>query len=89
MGTVAKDAFVVPETIDGLVDQYRRLADDPDTRWDDIDLADARVRIANAVERGAPTYPPLETDTWPACRPIVESVARSMSAGGRGYERRE
>ena len=35
------------------------------------------------------TVPPFETDTWPACRPIVEWLTRGMPAGGVGYGRPE
>ncbi len=31
-------------------------------------------------------FPPLESDTWPQARPLVEWVARLLPAGGRGYE---
>jgi hypothetical protein len=34
-------------------------------------------------------YPPFETDTWPACRPLVEWAVRMLPAGGKGYERPE
>ena len=33
LGSVAKDAFMVPEGLDGLVDQMRKVNDDPDTEW--------------------------------------------------------
>ena len=89
MGTLVKDAFVVPESIAELEVFMRTKADDPDTVWRDLDLADARVRITEAIERAAMTVPPFETDTWPVCRPIVEWLARQLPAGGTGYERPE
>ncbi len=89
MGTLVKDAFVVPETIDGLEALMRSKLDDPDTVWRELDLADARVRISDAIERGATTVPPFEGDTWPACRPIVEWLTRKMPLGGTGYVRPE
>jgi hypothetical protein len=89
MGTVVKDAFVVPDDPDGLVADMRRVNDDPGTTFRDIDAADARARIVDAVDDGARTWPPFETDTWPACRPLVEWVARLLPAGGTGYRRRE
>jgi hypothetical protein len=42
MGTVVKDAFVVPDDPDGLVADMRRVNDDPGTTFHDIDAADAR-----------------------------------------------
>ena len=35
------------------------------------------------------TVPPLETDTWPASRAIVEWLTRRLPAGGVGYQRPE
>ena len=89
LGTLVKDAFVVPDAIDGLIDVMRRTADDPDTEWRDIALADARVRITEAIELAAITYPPFESDTWPACRPLVEWLTRKLPGGGKGYVRPE
>ena len=89
MGTLVKDAFVVPESLAELEAFMRAKVDDPDTEWRDLDLADARVRITEAIERAAMTVPPFETDTWPVCRPIVEWLTRQMPAGGIGYERPE
>jgi hypothetical protein len=72
MGTLVKDAFVVPETLDTLAEHMATVADDPDTVIRDLDPADARTRITEAIERWAITYPPVESDTWPECRPLVE-----------------
>jgi hypothetical protein len=89
MGTLVKDAFVVPETIDGLEALMRSKVDDPDTVWRDIDLADARVRITEAIDLAAMTVPPFESDTWPVCRPIVEWLTRKLPPDGTGYARPE
>ncbi len=87
MGTLVKDAFIVPTTLADLEALMRAKADDPDTVFRDIDLADARTRITEAIELAAMTVPPFETDTWPMCRPIVEWLTRRMPAGGTGYVR--
>ena len=84
MGTLVKDAFVVAESLAGLEALMRAKADDPDTNSRELDLADARVRVTEAIERAAITVPPFETDTWPACRPIAEWLARRMPSGARG-----
>ncbi len=89
LGTVVKDAFVVPEPIGDLIAFMREKTDEPDTSWNDIDPADARVRITEAIDSGAMTYPPFETDTWPAARPLVEWIARLLPGGGTGYARPE
>ncbi len=87
LGTVVKDAFVVPGPLTELVDLMRAEADDPDTSWADLDPAEARARITDAIATGAMTYPPFETDSWPMCRPLVEWVVRRLPEGGVGYQR--
>jgi hypothetical protein len=89
MGTLVKDAFVVAEPLDDLVALMRSKTDDPDTAWNDIAPADARVRVDEAIELGAMTFPPFETETWPVCRPIVEWINGLLPAGGTGYQRPE
>src|SRR5687767_14046699 len=66
LGSLVKDAFVVPEPIADLIAFMGSTTDDHDTSWNELDLADARVRVRKAVELGAITVPPYETETWPA-----------------------
>ncbi|MCA1836224.1 MAG: DUF6398 domain-containing protein [Actinobacteria bacterium] len=88
MGTLVKDAFVVPEPLDELIEHMRIAAGGgPDTTWADLAPADARVRLRDAIERGAITFPPCETDSWPACRPLVEWTIGMLPTGGKGYRR--
>jgi hypothetical protein len=87
MGTLVKDAFAVPEPLDALIQTMRAVGDDQDTTWTDLTPADARARIRDAVEQGAITFPPFETDSWPACRPLVEWAIEMLPAGGTGYQR--
>jgi hypothetical protein len=87
LGTVVKDAFVVPASIADMVAEFKRVTEDPDTRWDDVSLADARAWVDAAIELAAITFPPLESDTWPACRALVEWITRGLPEGGNGYQR--
>src|ERR1700761_6318378 len=87
LGTVAKDGFPVPADVDAVVSRLREASDDPDMRYGDISLADARARIAEAVETGRHMFPPLETDTWPASPPLAECLRRLLPEGGTGYIR--
>ena len=87
LGTLVKDAFVVPASIANMVAEFRRVTEDPDTRWDDVSLADARAWVDAAIELAAITFPPLETETWPACRALVEWITRGLPEGGTGYQR--
>lgn len=89
LGTVAKDAFVVPDSIAGLLDVIRSKTDDADTSLADIPPDDAKARIVDAIATGAITIPPFETDTWPSCRPLVEWIVGLLPDGGHGYERPE
>ena len=88
MGTLVKDAFVVAEPLDTLIGHMRAASGGgPDTTWAELDPADARVRIREAIERGAITFPPFETESWPACRPLVEWAIRMLPPGGSDYQR--
>ena len=87
LGTLVKDAFVVPASIADMVAEFQRVTEDPDTRWDDVSLADARAWVDAAIELAAITFPPLETETWPACRALVEWITRALPEGGTGYQR--
>ncbi|MEN4398238.1 hypothetical protein A5731_28120 [Mycolicibacterium conceptionense] len=86
LGQLVKDAFVVPEPIADIVAQYQLIADEPDVVWEDLSLADARVWVEEAIAVGAITFPPIETESWPACRPLIEWIARALPAGGAGYQ---
>ncbi|MGH9181802.1 MAG: DUF6398 domain-containing protein, partial [Acidimicrobiales bacterium] len=79
--------LVVAEPIDVLVHLSRSTFDGADVRWTDLALGDARVRIADAIAKAAITFPPLETSTWPASRPLVEWMVALLPGGGTGYER--
>jgi hypothetical protein len=89
LGTLVKDAFAVPGSPRELADQMLAMADDPDTTVTELDPADARARVVAAIELGAITIPPVETDTWPGCRPLVQWAAAMLPPGGAGYVRPE
>lgn len=90
LGTLVKDGFVVEGPLDVVVGRFREASDgDHDVTFRELDLADARVWITEAIEKGAITYPPFETETWPACRPLMEWVVRQLPEGGTGYMRPE
>ena len=87
LGTVVKDGFPAPSPIGDVVAHMRKATDDPDVTFADIALADARARVAEAIEVGAIMFPPFETDTWPASRPLTEWLLRLLPEGGTGYVR--
>lgn len=89
LGNLIKDAFVLPGALSTVMALMREAAHDPDVTVTELAPADARARITEAGELSAITFPPIETDTWPACRPLVEWALRMLPAGGRGYVRPE
>ena len=88
MGTIVKDAFVVPEPYPSIVAAYHR-AGLRDQEIRPIDPAVARARVVAAIASGEITVPPIETDSWPVCRPLIEWVLRKLPTGGEGYVRPE
>ena len=89
LGGLIKDAFVVSEPIADMVAEYRRIADEPDMIWEELSLADARVWLDEAIAMAAITFPPIETEQWPACRPLFEWITRDLPDGGVGCQRPE
>ena len=87
LGTIVKDAFTMPGSIDAVIERMQDIVNDPDVRMGDISLADARVRAAEAIKLGAMMFPPVETETWPASRPLTEWLLRLLPEGGTGYVR--
>ncbi len=83
LGIVVKDAFVVPEPLDDLVIKAGSLLEDPDQSLTQTDPADARAEVEQAISSGAMLWPPLESDSWPMCRPIVEWMLRRLPEGGQ------
>lgn len=89
MGTVVKDAFIVPRPLSELSEVMANAISDVDQTMTLVDPARARAVIDDAIEHGARVYPPLESDTWPMCRPIVEWMLRLLPGGGTLPTRRE
>jgi len=87
LGTVVKDAFVIPEELDSVTAIFERTRTDPDQLLADVDPAVARAIMTEAIDHGARMFPPLESDSWPGCRPLVEWLLRKLPAGGALPER--
>ena len=82
LGTVVKDAFVVPEPLDHLAQKVAETITEPDQSMTRIDAATARAVIEEAIGHGSLMYPPLESESWPICRPLVEWLVRLLPSGG-------
>jgi len=89
MGTVVKDAFVVPEPLEDLAIKMGTLIEDPDQSLTRTDPATARAAIEAAINSGSRLYPPLTSDSWPMCRPLVEWMLRMLPTGGVALEWKE
>lgn len=89
LGTVVKDAFIVPEALEDLALKVGTTIDDPDQSLSRTDPATARAVIEAAIENGSRLYPPLASDSWPMCRPLVEWMLRQLPAGAFAPEPKE
>lgn len=92
VGQLVKDAFVIPAGLDEAVASYEQLiAGEPrgETTFEPLDPADARAQVTDAIFVAERTILPFTSESWPACRSLVEWVVRQLPEGGKGYERRE
>lgn len=87
LGTVVKDAFLRPVGLSTLLSVIEEGREPDRGGLGPLSLADARARVEEAVEVGAMTWPPLESDEWPASRPLMSWLMRRLPAEGAGYTR--
>ena len=89
LGTVVKDAFVIPEPLEDLALKVGTTIDHPDQSLTRTDPATARAVVEGAIEHGSRMYPPITSDDWPMCRPLVEWMLRMLPSGGVAPEPHE
>ena len=89
LGTVVKDAFLIGEPLEDVVLKLGTTIEQPEQSLTRTDPASARATVAEAIEHGARIYPPLTSDSWPMCRPVVEWLLRLLPDGGTAPERKE
>lgn len=87
LGTLVKDAFFMPVPLEEVVARMEAELSDPDQVLTTVDPATARSAVTAAIELGLITVPPLESDTWPACRAMVEWAVSMLPDGGVAPER--
>jgi hypothetical protein len=87
VGTFVKDAFVVSESVDAVLNRMGPLLREPGTTVTDLSLADARAKLSEALASPLSNgFPFIDDDrTWPRSRPVVEWIVRTMPSGGTGY----
>ncbi len=83
-GNVATDGFLAPDDMAGVTDA---LLEDIESLPAPQPLApeEARARIEEALANADRTKFSLESEAWPAARPVVEWVAGRPPPGGKGY----
>ena len=85
LGSLIKDAFLVPGPLADTLPRLRERAAeaDPDLVWSHLALADARARLESAVEVATLVDDLWATDGWPGLRPLVALVIRHLPEGGQ------
>ncbi|MDT5176008.1 MAG: hypothetical protein QOJ95_206 [Mycobacterium sp.] len=76
-----KDAFFVPDAIDGVLAIATASNTDPDTTFVDLDVAEARYRLLTALEQPSVILTE-ESETWPSSRALVRWLARLLPEDG-------
>lgn len=88
LGSVVKDVLYVDGDLEATLEPLERSGAE-DIIEHPLSPADARKRITEAIEWGERMFPPIENESWPMARSLVEWVVRSLPGGGTGYEHRE
>jgi hypothetical protein len=86
-GSVVKDAFAVDQSLTDTMLAMRNMPGARDLTFTSVDRADARARLEDAVAHGAMLWPPFETETWPALRPLLSWALAAMPSGGSTWQR--
>jgi hypothetical protein len=89
MGTIVKDAFVVPEGFDSLSKKFEMIGLEENQIIRPLDPAAARARIVQAITHGETVFPPVQNETWPAVRPLLGWILKALPDAGQGYVRPE
>ncbi|BBY17080.1 hypothetical protein [Mycolicibacterium litorale] len=80
------DAFFVPDSIDAVLAVAQANNTDPDVSFAEVDVSNARAGLRQALDNPLSLLAVRDSDTWPACRALVQWLAQLMPAGGgNGY----
>jgi hypothetical protein len=77
------DAYFVAESIDKVLARAIEGNNDQDVSFVDMSLADARAWIDHGLKHA---LFPIESGSWPHCRPLVEWLATCLPEGGVKFE---
>jgi hypothetical protein len=70
-GRLVKDAFVVAEPIVDMITEFGAPPTKPTRSGRNSAWPTRAPGSRDAIETAAVTFPPLETASWPACRPLI------------------
>ena len=94
LGTVVRDAFPTPVPIDEVMRQLDEVSRDPlhpsdRVAFEELDLAEARSLVEEALDNSDEASRDPESDTWPAGRPILDWLLGTMPEGGEGWAKQD
>lgn len=82
LGGAVKDAFVLPTPIEDLLPRMRDIGGVDGLQVEPLGLAEARAKVGEALDTAAELELPIESDSWPACRSLLEWILRMLPEGG-------
>ena len=84
-GTVVKDAFLLPDSPEGLRAKFSEMPAE-DVVIEATSSADAKTRIVAALAQGELTEGIEPTESWPAARSVIEWMISLLPDGGTPYD---
>lgn len=81
LGHAVKDAFLASVPLSEMTARLGELGEDSGQLPEPVDAGLTRAVVTEAMARSAMFYPPVESDTWPMCRPLVRWVLRLLPEG--------
>lgn len=80
-----EDVFKTMGDIEGLVTYLTEQIGPDRVQAKPMPLDQVRAKIEDALKITDMMLPPVETETWPGIRPLLEWQLRTMPEGGEGY----
>lgn len=81
-GSITKDVFAVPMTVDDMRQTMREHLAEVGLTFVDVEAAETRARIEDALRSYDITWPPPESETWPASKPLLRWALTLLPEGG-------
>jgi len=80
LGRVVKDAYTLDQPWEVVHERILETVE-PDTTVEPVDMAHARAVLEAALEIEAIMFPPMQSESWPACRPLVRWLVGKLPGG--------